>query len=413
MNTYRVVEHTVRDSYGRIISFLSADWRNLDAVEDALADALVSALESWPKSGIPDKPEAWLLKVAKRRLIDRTRRDRISEKAFAALLAMSENVQHMDFASFPDERLKMLFLCTHPEIDPSMHTPLMLQTVLGIDASRIASAFVVKPSTMGQRLTRAKAKMRSDRLTFSMPDVEELPERLDAVLESVYAAYGSGWEDLGGVDPRRRGLVDEAIYLGRLLSAHMPDESEALGLLALMLHCEARQQARRDDAGSYVPLSEQDTSRWSSSLIAEAERCLHAAARANRIGRFQLMAAIQSVHAQRARTGRTEWQEIALLYEGLSRLSPTLGILVGRAAAVAEAYGPREGLTLLEAIPHAKIGSYQPYWALAAHVHRKLENFGEARTAYSLAIGLCEDRSVRRFLRQRAMEIEQSTRTRT
>ncbi|GMK46809.1 DNA-directed RNA polymerase sigma-70 factor [Paenibacillus glycanilyticus] len=405
MDTYRTIENTVRDSYGRILSYLAANWRDLEAVEDALADALVSALESWPKKGIPDKPEAWLLMVAKRRLMDRLRRERVSEKAYSALIAMSEEAEHMDSAAFPDDRLKMLFLCSHPEIDPSIHTPLMLQLVLGIDASRIASAFVVKPSTMGQRLTRAKAKIRSDRLTFTMPDVEELPKRLDAVLDAIYAAYGSGWDDLAGVDSRRRGLVDEAIYLGRLLAAYMPDEPETQGLLALMLHCEARQRARRDDAGSYIPLSEQDTSRWSVPLITEAENCLHKAARSGRIGRFQLMAAIQSVHAQRARTGRTEWKEIALLYEGLSQLSPTLGILVGRAAAVAEAYGPREGLALLEAIPQANKDSYQPYWALSAHLLRLTENLEEARTAYSRAIGLCEDRSVKQFLHQRAMEI--------
>lgn len=405
MDTYQIAEHTVRYSYGRILSYLAADWRDLEAVEDALSDALVSALESWPKKGIPDKPEAWLLMVARRRLMDRIRRERVSEKAYSALIAMSEEAQHMDASAFPDERLKMLFLCSHPEIDPSVRTPLMLQLVLGIDASRIASAFVVKPSTMGQRLTRAKAKIRSDRLTFTMPDVEELPKRLDAVLDSIYAAYGSGWDDLAGVDPRRRGLADEAVYLGRLLAARMPDEPEAQGLLALMLHCEARQQARRDKSGNYIPLSEQDTSLWSASLMKEAENGLHKAARSGRIGRFQLMAAIQSVHAQRAYTGRTEWKEIALLYEGLSRLSPTLGVLVGRAAAVAEAYGPREGMALLEAIPPAKMDGYQPYWALAAHLHGRMGNLEEARTAYSRAIGLCEDRSVRQFLRQRSKEI--------
>ncbi|MFD0678388.1 MULTISPECIES: RNA polymerase sigma factor [unclassified Paenibacillus] len=406
MNTHHVVENTVRDSYGRIISYLAVNWRDLEAVEDALADALVSALESWPQTGIPDKPEAWLLKVARRRLMDRARRDRVTERALPVLLTMSEEAQRMDSteASFPDERLKMLFLCSHPEIDPSIHTPLMLQTVLGIDASRIATAFVVKPSTMGQRLTRAKAKMRTDCLTFTMPDVEELPKRLDAVLEAIYAAYGSGWDDLTGVDPRRRGLVDEAIYLGRLLSKYMPDEPEVQGLLSLMLHCEARREARRDDTGSYVPLSEQDSSRWSIPLMMEAERCLHTAVRSNRIGRFQLLAAIQSVHSQRTRTGRIEWEEIALLYEGLTRLSPTLGGLVGRAAAVAEAYGTEKGLALLEAIPQAKIVNYQPYWALAAHLYKKMEKFEEARTAYSRAIGLCEDLSVKQFLHQRAKE---------
>lgn len=407
MSTHHVVENTVRDAYGRLISYLAVNWNGLEAIEDALADAFLSALELWPQTGIPDKPEAWLLKVARRRLIDRARRDRVSEKALPALLSMSEEAQQMASTgtSFPDERLKMLFLCSHPEIDPTIRTPLMLQIVLGIDAARIASAFVVKPSTMGQRLARAKAKIRTGRLTFNMPDAEELPHRLDTVLEAIYAAYGNGWDDPAGMDPRRRDLVDEAIYLGRLLSKYMPVEPEVQGLLSLMLHCEARREARRDDTGSYVPLSEQDTSRWSIPLMMEAERFLNTAAQSGRIGRFQLLAAIQSVHSQRARTGRIEWEEISLLYEGLSRLSPTLGVLVGRAAAVAEAYGTEKGLALLLAIPQAKIVNYQPYWALAAHLYNKMKKIEKARTAYSRAIGLCEDFSVKQFLHQRAKEI--------
>lgn len=407
MNAHQVIENTVRDAYGRLISYLAVNWRDLESVEDALADAFLSALEIWPQIGIPDKPEAWLLKVARRRLIDRARRERVSEKALPALLDISEDIRQMSITdtSFPDERLKMLFLCSHPEIDPSIRTPLMLQTVLGIDAARIASAFVVKPSTMGQRLTRAKAKIRAGRLTFTIPDAEELPLRLDAVLEAIYAVYGSGWDDLAGVDARRKGLVDEAIYLGRLLTKFMPDEPEVQGLLSLMLHCEARRTARRDDSGSYVPLSGQDTSRWSIPLMMEAEHYLHIAARSGRLGRFQLMAAIQSVHSQRARIGRIEWEEIALLYEGLTRLSPTLGVLVGRAAACAEAYGAVEGLVLLEAIPQDKIVNYQPYWALAAHLYQKMEQVEKAKRAYSRAIGLCEDLSVKQFLHQRANEI--------
>ncbi|MEC0373550.1 RNA polymerase sigma factor [Paenibacillus chibensis] len=407
MNAHQVIENTVRDAYGRLISYLAVNWRDLESVEDALADAFLTALEIWPQIGIPDKPEAWLLKVARRRLIDRARRERVSEKALPALLDISEDIRQMSITdtSFPDERLKMLFLCSQPEIDPSIRTPLMLQTVLGIDAARIASAFVVKPSTMGQRLTRAKAKIRAGRLTFTIPDAEELPLRLDAVLEAIYAVYGSGWDDLAGVDARRKGLVDEAIYLGRLLTKFMPDEPEVQGLLSLMLHCEARRTARRDDSGSYVPLSGQDTSRWSIPLMMEAEHYLHTAARSGRLGRFQLMAAIQSVHSQRARTGRTEWEEIALLYEGLTRLSPTLGVLVGRTAACAEAYGAVEGLVLLEAIPQDKIVNYQPYWALAAHLYQKMEQVEKARSAYSRAIGLCEDLSVKQFLHQRANEI--------
>jgi predicted RNA polymerase sigma factor len=200
-------------------------------------------------------------------------------------------------------------------------------------------------------------------------------------------------------------LAEEAIYMGRLLLRFMPAEPEVQGLLALMLHCEARRDARRNATGHYVPLSEQDISLWSRTMIKEAERCLSDAAQASRIGRFQLEAAIQSVHAQRAWTGRTEWEEIALLYEGLVRLAPTIGVLVGRAAAVAEARGVDRGLELLEAIPTDAIKSYQPYWALTAHLFKRMQRYEEARTAYSRAIGLCTDPSIREFLNQQACQI--------
>jgi RNA polymerase sigma-70 factor (ECF subfamily) len=259
---------------------------------------------------------------------------------------------------------------------------------------------------MGQRLTRAKAKIRDARIAFELPAAEELPPRLDAVLEAIYAAYGSGWDDVAGADPRRKGLAVEALDLGRLLAQLMPAEPEALGLLALMLHCEARREARRSAAGGYVPLSEQDPKRWSQPMIEEAEQLLITAEQAGRIGRFQLEAAIQSMHARRALTGRTDWEAIALLYEGLVRLAPTIGALVGRAASVAEARDATTAWGLLEAIPADAVMSYQPYWALAAHLLERLQRSPEAGAAYSRAIGLCEDPAMRDFLAQRAMRVQ-------
>ncbi|WP_116233230.1 RNA polymerase sigma factor [Paenibacillus sp. VMFN-D1] len=407
MEAHQVIEQTARNAYGRLLSYLAVNWHDLQAVEDAIGDAFLAALETWPKVGIPDKPEAWLVTAARRRLIDRARRTRVSESALPTLIAMSDDTQRLASSNtgFPDERLRMMFLCTHPAIDPAMRTPLMLQTVLGIDAARIASAFIVKPSTMSQRLTRVKAKIRTERITFELPDAEEIPNRLDSVLEAIYAAYGSGWDEAASADSPHRRLAEESIYLGKLLLQFNPREPEVNGLLALMLHCEARVGARHDEEGNYIPLSQQDCARWEQGMTLEAERYLHIASHAGEIGRFQLMAAIQSVHAQRLWTGQTEWEAIAQLYEGLIRISPTLGALVGRAAAVAEAYGSERGIALLEAIPSAEVVSYQPYWALAGHLYKRMQRKEDAHLAYSRAIGLSTDISIRQFLNRQDAEI--------
>jgi predicted RNA polymerase sigma factor len=403
MDAHHAIDQAARDSYGRLVAFLAARSRDVASAEDALADAFVAALETWPQTGVPEKPEAWLLTAARRKLIDHARHDRVHAEAVTTLLALADKAREMASGDgvFPDERLKLLFLCAHPAIDAAAHTPLMLQTVLGLDAARIASAFLVKPSAMGQRLSRVKTKIRDAGIAIEVPEADELPERLDAVLEAIYAAYGSGWDDVAGADPRRKGLAVEALDLGRLLLRLMPGEPEVQGLLALMLHCEARRDARRT-AGTYVPLSRQDVTRWSKPMIEEAERYLSAAAQAGRMGRFQLEAAIQSAHAQRAFTGRTDWETIALLYEGLVRLAPTIGALVGRAAAIAEARGADVGWTLLEAIPASAVQSYQPYWALAAHLLKRMGRTDQMGAAYSRAIGLCEDPAMREFLTREA-----------
>jgi RNA polymerase sigma-70 factor (ECF subfamily) len=396
--THQAIEQAVRDSYGRLLAFLAARSHDVAAAEDALSDAFQSALETWPKSGVPDKPEAWLLVAARRRLIDVARHAQVHLDSVPKLLAATEQAQRLADSSvlFPDERLELLFVCAHPAIDVRARTPLMLQVVLGLDAARIAAAFLAKPSTMGQRLTRAKAKIRATQIRFEIPEPTELPERLEFVLEAIYAAYGSGWEDVAGSDLRRKGLAAEAINLCRVLVQLMPSEPEAMGLLALMLHCEARREARRDAQGAYVPLSEQDVTRWSREMITEAEHFLSEASRMQRMGRFQFEAAIQSAHAMRLRTGHTDWETVALLYEGLIRISPTVGALVARAAAVGEAHGPVAGWRLLETIPPEAGSDYQPYWALSANLLKRMGR--PAESAYNRAIGLCEDQAIRAFL---------------
>ncbi|HEY3065923.1 MAG TPA: DUF6596 domain-containing protein [Methylomirabilota bacterium] len=399
MDARQAAELAARTSYGRLVAYLAASWRDVARAEDALGDALVAALETWPQSGVPEKPEAWLLSVARRRLIDGARHASVAAATTDALRIVVERAQEeasMD-VQFPDERLKLLFVCAHPAIDEGIRTPLMLQTVLGLDAAAIASAFLVSPATMGQRLVRAKTKIRDAGIHFDLPEAHELPERVEAVLEAIYAVYGTSWDDVAGADARRRGLAEEAIYLGRLVVGLLPDEPEAGGLLALMLHCEARRPARRDADGRYVPLTDQDVARWSTPLLKEAEQILHAASRPNRPGRFQLEAAIQSVHAARAATGRTDWDAIALLYEGLLRCAPTIGAHVGHAAALAETRGAAAGLRALDAMP-AAVSAYQPYWALRAHLLRAVGRGDDARDAYGRAIGLTEDGAARAFL---------------
>lgn len=400
MAVQEAIGRAARDSYGRLIAYLSARSRDVAAAEDALSDAFASALRNWPIHGVPEKPEAWLLTAARRRLIDNLRHSRVHDESVPTLVAAAEEAQDLSRTNttFPDERLKLLFVCAHPAIDPGIRTPLMLQTVLGLDATRIASAFLVKPSSMGQRLVRAKTKIRDAGIAFQIPEPEELPSRLESVLEAVYAAYGSGWDDVDGADPRRRGLTAEAIGLGRLLTELCPMEPEALGLLALMLHCEARRDARRGPGGAYVPLSEQDVTLWRRPMMDEAERLLVIAAGTKKLGRFQLEAAIQSVHASRATTGRTAWEEISPLYEALVRCTPRIGALVGRAAAVANVRGEAFAYALLKELPEESINDYQPYWALAAHLLRHMGRRSESEAALARAIGLCEDPSMRAFL---------------
>lgn len=387
-----------RASYGRLVSLLARQWRDLAAAEDALAEAFAAALESWPEAGVPARPEAWLLTSARRVLIDRSRARVVRADAEPTLALLFDEFAMTQAPLFPDERLKLLFVCAHPAIDEAARPALMLQTVLGLDATRIAAAFLTSAAALGQRLVRAKTKIRDAGIAFEVPERAELPPRLDAVLQAIYAAFGSGWEDVAGADPKRQGLAGEAIWLARLIVGLMPDEPEARGLLALMLHCEARRGARRDAGGSFIPLGEQDVALWSRELIAEAERELGHAASLKRIGPFQLEAAIQSVHAGRAATGRTEWLALAQLYDALAQLAPTTGVRVSRAAACAEAFGPERGLALLDDIPGPEIAGYQPHWALRAHLLARAGRHNEARAAYDRAIGLSGDLAVRAFL---------------
>ncbi len=393
----RAAEAAARSSYGRLLATLAARSRDIAGAEDALAEAFASALRTWPERGVPASPEAWLLTAARNALLNAGRHRRVRDAAAAEIERRHEEIAARD-AAFPDERLKLLFVCAHPAIDPAARTPLMLQAVLGLDAARIASAFLVAPATMGQRLVRAKAKIRDAALRFDVPDAAEMPERLTHVLDAVYAAYGTGWDALAAEGQGPRGLAEEAIWLGRLLVALLPEEPEARGLLSLMLHCEARRAARRDAAGGFVPLSRQDPRLWSRGMIAEAEGMLTAGARHGRFGRYLCEAAIQSVHAARAATGRTDHAALRTLYDLLLAHVPTAGVRAARAAALLEAGDPDAARAALDAVEPASVTAYQPYWVVRAHILRAAGEEDAARDAMRRALGLTEEAALRGFL---------------
>lgn len=403
MSAQHAAERAARDSYGRLVALLAARSGDLAESQDALGEAFVAALETWPRDGVPGNPDAWLFAAARRALIDRHRHTGVREAAVPDLQWLDElnAVDPSEPMLFPDERLKLLFVCAHPAIAHEARAPLMLQTVLGLAAERIAGAFLLSPKTLGQRLWRAKQKIRDARIPFDIPEAVELPERTADVLDAIYAAYGTGWDDVAGADEGTRGLAEEAIWLARVLVQLLPQEPEARGLLALMLYCESRRGARRGAVGEYVPLSEQDPSRWQRALIAEAETTLHAAARLQAFGPYQIEAAIQSAHAQRAISGRMDWHAVAQLYAGLVRMTGSLGATVAHAAALAEAEGAAAGLAALDALPPERIESYQPYWALRAHLLRRLGDSEGAAAATTRAIGLTEDPAVRAWLAKR------------
>jgi RNA polymerase sigma-70 factor (ECF subfamily) len=403
----KAAEAVARRSYGRLIAFLAARTRDVAGAEDALSEAFAAALADWPAAGVPDTPEAWLLTVARRKMIDAARRRRSAESAteevrsIAEGLAAAESEMHI-----PDHRLSLMFACAHPAIDPAARAPLILQTILGLDAATIAHAFLVSPATMSQRLVRAKAKIKQAGVPFRIPEPADLPERLETVLDAIYAAFAEGWSDPGGTEVRRRDLAEEAIWLGRLVASLMPDEPEALGLLSLMLHAEARRAARRDPWGEYVPLADQDPDLWNRRWIEEAEELLIQASQFGKTGRYQLEAAVQSAHAIRRLTGRSDWEAIERIYDALSALTGSPVVEINRAVAVAETSGPAAGLAVLDRLRHnPQLASYQPYWAARAGLLARTGEVQAADHAYERAIGLEPDAAVRRFLQQRRAEL--------
>lgn len=385
-----------RESYGKLLAILASRTRDVAAAEDALADAFAAAIAQWPRDGVPSNPVGWLLTVARRSAGHAAARRQTADRNVAMVQMLTDEHENASPDEFGDERLKLMFACTHPAIATDAQAPLMLQTVLGLDAARIAASFLVAPASMGQRLVRAKRRIRDAGIAFAIPEAEGVPERLSAVLSAIYAAYGTAWDDVAGADPRLAGLADEAIWLARLTVRLAPDEPEALGLLAMMLHCEARRAARRGPDGAFVALRDQDVAAWSRDTMAEAEAALRAAARMARPGRFQTEAAIQSLHAQQRITGERLHGPLAQLYDVLAQFAPTTGVLVARAVALAENGEADAALSQLDAITGAE--TYQPWWAARARILWLSGKEAAAREAASRAAGLSSDPGIRCFL---------------
>jgi predicted RNA polymerase sigma factor len=399
-----VAEAVARRSYGKLVAFLAVRTRDVAAAEDALSEAFASALRDWPQNGCPLNPEAWLLTVARRKAIDVVRRRQLGEAVTADLQVIAEGLEAAAAmeSQIPDRRLALMFACAHPAIEAGVRAPLILQVVLGLDAKTIGSAFLASPVAMSKRLVRAKDKIRQAGIPFLIPEREDLSSRLDTVLDAIYAAYTEGWSDPGGTDVTRRDLTEEALFLAQLVTELLPEEPEALGLLALLLHAEARRTARRDTHGEFVPLAEQDSELWDSQMILQAEALLRRASVVHSLGRYQLEAALQSAHVYRCRTGDANWGEVVRLYDALYALVGSPVVAINRALAIAEVHGPSAALAAMpDPSADRRVSEYQPYWAARAALLATSGANDEARKAYEMAIGLERDPAVRRFLQRR------------
>ena len=389
------VERVARESYGWLLAHLAVRSRDIMACEDALSEAFAAALHKWPERGVPDNPRGWLFTVARNRLHDDGRRRGVRQRAVEAML------MRMDEPPSTDERLPLMFACTHPAIDGPSRTPLMLQVVLGLDAATIASAFLLSPASMAKRLVRAKQKIKAAGVPFEVPERDEWGPRLRSVLDATYAAYGQHW-DLGGLGgDATDALRQEALYLADLVALQLPDEPEALGLRALLCYVEARSKARVDDDGQWIPLDEQDVSKWDEDLLEQGEAALKTAAKHATAGRYQLEAAIQSCHVARRRDGVPNWDEVERLYHLLLETTGTLGAFLGYTVAVANHRGAKQGLSLLDRLNDPRLRELQTHWAVRADLLRRLGRNKKAKAAYRRALALTQHGPARLWLERR------------
>ena len=395
-----------REWFGRAVGVLARSVGDLDLAEEVVQDAFATAVERWPRDGLPDDPGAWIIRTARNRAIDRLRRRRMAterERQAVELEALRRAIEPERDSSIRDERLGLMFACCHPSLAPEASVALTLRLVAGLTVEEIARALLSTPPAISQRLVRAKRTLREGRVSVDVPPDYELPERLGAVLAVVYLVFNEGYSATAGEQPVRGELCAEAIRLARVLARLMPDETEARALLALCLATDARRAARYDGAGRYVTLEEQDRSLYDAASIAEADSLVRSAL-AEGPGPYALQAAVASLHSLAPTYADTDWEQIAAVYALLARSDPSPVIALNRAMAVSFAEDPERALPLLEALA-GQLDGYAPFHAALADVQRRLGDMPAARSAYERALELTDNPGESAFLRRRLGEV--------
>lgn len=404
LRTDAAIQTIIREERGRILAHLTQRIGDVQLAEDSLQDAIEIALKKWPGTGVPESPAGWLTTTARNKAIDRLRRDRnfkAKQKEIAYLQEPVTSEGVSDISLIPDKRLEMIFTCCHPALPGKSRIALTLRTLGGLTTEEIAAAFLDRPATMAQRLVRAKSKIRLAGIPYQIPDREQFPERLSGVLSVIYLIFNEGYAASSGQDRQRTYLIDEAIRLGRIMYGLLPDQTEVAGLLALMLLHDSRRFARTDAAGRMVPLEHQDRALWQSHKISEGQNILKMAMAKQRIGPYQLQAAISALHVEAPSWEATDWPQILALYNLLYRINPSPVIRLNQAVATSYVKSPEAGLEVLASIPDDELKTYQPFFATRADLLRRAGETDQARQAFEHAIALSDNDSEIRFLETR------------